>query len=229
MRKLKIATEYAAATLRSAFLGILMSTLVMAPLVAMQGCNAAQVQADIAAVLKDLPTAISIAESIISILGLAGVNQQQGVADITNWSGQIAGDLKLASSLISQYQTNLAKAPAGVIGELDTAVATVNTNLQSILNASHIYDAKVQAGIGVAVAGIDSVLLGLEAIIPPATVSVFPKTMAALGTRGRTLGAINTQIPTPRHLALTHNAGVAKDFPTAVVPVPHLHFLGIPV
>jgi hypothetical protein len=229
MRKLKMATEYVTATLRAAFLGILMSTLVFAPLVAMQGCNAAQVQADIAAVLKDLPTAISIAEAIVSILGVAGVNATQGVADITNWSGQIAGDLKLSSGLISQYQTNLAKAPAGVIGELDTAVATINTNLQSILNASHVYDAKVQAAIGVAVAGIDSVLLGLEAIIPPAAASQFPRVAAALSIRGRTLGAITATVPTPRHLALLHNAGVGKNFPTAVVPVPHLHFLGIPV
>lgn len=229
MRKLKQTTEYVGGILRSAFLGILMSTLIMAPLVAMQGCNAAQVQADIAAVLKDLPTAISIAEAIATIIGAAGVNVQGTDTQIVAWGGEVASDFKLAQSLITQAKANLATAPAGVIAELDTIVATINQNLQSILNASHLYNAVKQAAVGVAVTSLDGVLLGLESIIPAAAASQFPRTSAALGVRGRTLGAIKAQIPTPRHLGLTYNAGVGKDFPTAMVPVPRLHFLGIPV
>lgn len=221
---------------RAGFLGLLMACVSMAPVagvslvaVGTQGCSAADVQATIATVLKDLPIAIQIAEAIIGIVGAAGAQSTTAVADVTNYAGQISSGLTLASSLITQYQMNLAKAPGGVILELDAGVATVNQNLQAILTAVHVFDPKVQAAVGVAIAGIDSVLLGLESILPPSAAPQFPRVAAALNARGRQLGAITAQVPTPRHLAKTFNAGVQMNFPLAIVPVPKLHFLGIPV
>src|SRR5579885_999297 len=170
MRKLKMATEYTLAAAKAAFLGILMSCLAMAPVaapaalavVAGSGCNAAQVQADIRTVLNDLPTAINIAEAIATIISGAGVSNTNTVTEITNWGGQIAEDLKLSQSLLTQYQSGLASAPAGIISEFDTAIATINSNLTAILNATHVYDLTTQRAVSVWITGIDGVLLGLE-------------------------------------------------------------------
>jgi hypothetical protein len=222
---------------RAGFLGLLMACVSMAPVaapaglaIATSGCSAAEVETTIATVLQDLPTAIQIALSIATVVGAkSGGIDPSVAANITNWGGQIGSDFKLAGTLLTQYQANLAKAPASVLGELDTVAATVNSNLQSILSAIHVFDSNTQADIGIAVTGVDSVLLGLESIIPASASAQFPKMAAALMARGRQLGAIKAQVPTPRHLAKTFNAGIGKDFPGAKVSVPKLHFLGIPV
>ena len=74
----------------------------------------------------------------------------------------MGADLTLAQGLITQYQTDLAGAPAMVIGELDSAVSDVQQNEQAILTAIHVYDPTTQAAISASIAAIDTVLLGLE-------------------------------------------------------------------
>src|ERR1700734_1917372 len=110
------------------------------------GCSASEVEADIATVLQDLPTAISIIQEIITIVSLAKGGQPNASieGDVTNWSGQVAADLKLADILITTYKTDLMGAPASVITELDDAVADANANLQSILDGIHVYDSATQ-------------------------------------------------------------------------------------
>lgn len=179
--------------------------------------------------LNDLPTAINIAEAIATIISGAGVSNTNTVTEITNWGGQIAEDLKLSQSLLTQYQSGLASAPAGIISELDNAIATINSNLTAILNATHVYDLTTQRAVSVWITGIDGVLLGLESLVPASVVNKFPASAKALSARGRTLGAIKATVPSPRHLAKSYNAGVEKNFPAATVSVPRLHLLGIPV
>ena len=188
----------------------------------MEGCTAAEVEADIQTVLNDLPTAINIAESIITIISAfkGDTVSTAQVQQLKSLAGQVGADLTLAQGLITQYQTDLAGAPATVIGELDSAVSDVQQNEQAILTAIHVYDPTTQAAISASIAAIDTVLLGLESIIPASAATKLPKIAGVLAARGKKLGAFKAGIPKPRDLAKGYNAKVKHDFPTAMVPVP---------
>lgn len=217
------------ATLQASFLGLLMASVIMAPVATMTGCNEAEVAADIQTVLQDLPTAIQIALSIATIVGTvkAGTVDPSVTANITNWGGQVSSDFQLVQSFLKQYESNLASAPASVIGEIDSAVAAINSELTNIEQAAHVYSASIQTDIGVVVSSADLVLAGVESLVPSSLASRFPLTANAMLGRHRVLGAMKIEVPSARHLAKTFNAGIGKDFPGAKVSVPHLRLFGV--
>jgi hypothetical protein len=112
-------------------IGILCGTLAIGT-VTVGGCNATQVQADIQKVIALLPTAVQIAGSILNIVAAAEGNSAPSsalLATVQNASGQIRTDLTLANSLVAQYQTDLASAPAGVLGKIDAAFEAAGSPL----------------------------------------------------------------------------------------------------
>ena len=202
----------------------------LSPVILQVGCTEAEVEADIQTVLNDLPTAIQIAESIITIISaFKGTPVSAStVAQVKNIAGQMSSDLTLAQGIITQYQTDLAGAPQPVLVELDDAVSDIQTNETAILNAVHVYDTTTQAAVAASVAAVDTVLLGLESILPPSAAAKFPKVASVLIARGKTLGAMpKVGIPKRHDLAANYNAKVKADFPTAVVPVPRAHWYSL--
>jgi hypothetical protein len=220
-------------------IGVLCGTLTIST-VTLGGCNATQVEADIQKVIALLPTAVQIAGSILNIVAAAegSAGPSAGLlATVKAASGQVQSDLTLANSLVAQYQTDLASAPAGVIGQIDAAVADVQQNITAILGAVHVANPTIVAAVNSAVASIQTVILALIAILP-ATVAAasLPKLNASLKTAGIQPGSAKPAVPSAHAYAKAFNADANVDaaqrtYPKAriKVPVPHVRVLGIPM
>jgi hypothetical protein len=220
-------------------IGILCGTLAIGT-VTLGGCNATQVEADIQKVIALLPTAVNIAGSILNIVAAAEGSSTSSagmLALVKAGSGQVQSDLTLANSLVAQYQTDLASAPAGVIGQIDAAVADAQQNITAILAAVHIENPTIVAAVNSAVASIQTVILALIAVLPVAAVAAsFPRLSAQLKASGVSAGAAIPALASPRAFAKAFNeeahvAAVQKTYPKAhiKVPVPHAQLLGVPL
>src|ERR1700735_1428560 len=224
---------------RAAMIGILCGTLTIST-VTLGGCNATQAEADIQKVIALLPTAVQIAGSILNIVaaaeGPAGPRAEL-VATVKASSGQVQSDLTLANSLVAQYQTDLASAPAGVIGQIDAAVADAQQNVTAILGAVHVANPTIVAAVNSAVASIQTVILALIAILPVAVAAAsFPKLGAQLKVSGGQPGAAKPGLASPRAFAKAFNqdahvAAIQRAYPKAhiMVPVPHAKLMGGPL
>ncbi len=194
-------------------------------------------ESDIQKVIALLPTAVQIAGSILNIVAAAEGNSTPSsalLATVQNASGQIQTDLTLANSLVAQYETDLASAPAGVLGKIDAAIADAQQNMGAILSAVHIANPAVVAAVNSAIASVQTVILALIAILPPATAALFPKLTASLQSAGIQPGSVKVAVPTPHAYAKSFNndarvVAVQKAYPSAKikVPVPHAHVFGI--
>jgi hypothetical protein len=226
-------------TAHAVLIGILCGTLAIGT-VTLGGCNATQVEADIQKVIALLPTAVQIAGSILNIVAAAEGNSAPSaalLATVQNASGQIQSDLTLANSIVAQYQTDLASAPAGALGKIDAAIADAQQNMGAILAAVHIANPAVVAAVNSAIASVQTVILALIAVLPaPAPAALFPKLTASLQSAGIQPGSVKVAVPTPHAFAKSFNndarvVAVQKAYPNAKikVPVPHAHILGIPL
>jgi hypothetical protein len=220
-------------------IGILCGSLVIST-VTLSGCNSTQVEADIQKVIALLPTAVQIAGSILNIVAAAEGNSAPSasvLATVKNASGQVQADLTLANSLVAQYQTDLASAPAGVLGQIDAAVADAQQNIAAILSAVHVANATVVAAVNSAVASVQTVILALIAVLPaPAPAALFPKLSASLQAAGIQPGSVKVAIPTPHAFAKSFNndariVAIRQAYPTTPirVPVPHVRIFGVPL
>ena len=230
-------------TLRKAadavLIGVLCGSLVIST-VTLGGCNSTQVEADIQKVIALLPTAVQIAGSILNIVAAAEGNSAPSasvLATVKNASGQVQADLTLANSLVAQYQTDLASAPAGVLGQVDAAVADAQQNIAAILSAVHVANATEVAAVNSAVASVQTVILALIAVLPaPAPAALFPKLSASLQAAGIQPGSVRVAIPTPHAFAKSFNTdarivAIEQAYLTASikVPVPHVRIFGVPL
>jgi hypothetical protein len=224
---------------RAAMIGILCGTLTIST-VTLGGCNATQAEADIQKVIALLPTAVQIAGSILNIVAAAegSAGPSAGLlATVKASSGQVQSDLTLANSLVAQYQTDLASAPAGVIGQIDAAVADAQQNITAILGAVHVANPTIVAAVNSAVASIQTVILALIAILPATVVAAsLPKLNASLKTAGIQTGSGKPAVPSAHDYAKAFNGdanvnAVQRTYPKAhiKVPVPHVRVLGIPM
>jgi hypothetical protein len=220
-------------------IGILCGTLAIGT-VTLGGCNSTQVEADIQKVIALLPTAVQIAGSILNIVAAAEGNSAPSatlLATVKNASGQVQADLTLANSLVAQYQTDLGSAPAGVLGQIDAAVADAQQNIAAILSAVHIANPTVVAAVNSAVASVQTVILALIAVLPaPAAAALFPKLTASLQAAGIQTGSVKVAVPTPHAFAKSFNndariVAIRQAYPSAQikVPVPHAHIFGVPL
>lgn len=216
--------------LRMVLTAFVITGLVVYPATMVSGCSVSQAEADIQKVIADIPTALDIAESIITIVSAAKAGSNPALtAQVTAIAGNVTSDLKLASSLLSQYEANLASAPHDVISELDAAVADAQTNLGAILTAVHVVDTATAESVGYAVAGVASVLLAAESLIPASAAALFPRVSAQLRSLGSAPGALHVKIESAHAVASSFNHKVKKSFPKAQVEVPYAHFLKLPV
>src|ERR1700735_54029 len=226
-------------TAHAVLIGILCGTLAIST-VTLGGCNSTQVEADIQKVIALLPTAVQIAGSILNIVAAAEGDSAPSATLLTtvkNASGQVQADLTLANSLVAQYQADLASAPAGVLGQIDAAIADAQQNIGAILSAVRIANPTVVAAVNSAVASVQTVILALIAVLPaPAPAVLFPKLSASLQAAGIQPGSVKVSIPTPHAFAKSFKndariSAVQQAYPSAQikVSVPHARIFGVPL
>jgi hypothetical protein len=93
---------------------------------------------------------------------------------------QAGADLQLVQSLIAAYEKADASAQPGILNQIETAMTTVQSNLQNLLPALHIKDAATQAKITAVVGLVVSEVQSLAAIVPIVKAGASP---ALAGTR----------------------------------------------
>ena len=101
--------------------GILTILLIALPCIPLAGCGSSVIDT----VLEDLPIAVDIAASVINIVSPGDAELTK---EVTEYAGKVSGDLKLIESLIGQYKADLAKAPAGVVRQINAALNDCQTN-----------------------------------------------------------------------------------------------------
>jgi len=97
---------------------------------------------------------------------------------IQNAGTQAGADLQLIESLITAYQTADATAKPGILNQIQTAINTVQANLQGLLPALHIQDAATQAKITAVVGIVLSEVESLAAIVPLVSANASTAAMA---------------------------------------------------
>lgn len=140
----------------------------------LEGCSTSW----ISVALKDLPVVVTIATTVATIVANAlsgGVLSPAIAAIISTAATAVNAALTVVSQLVAQYQANPS---ASVITKIQDALATVQSNLQAILNAAHIDNAALQATITGIIGLALSVVSALISILPaPAPVAGAAKTM----------------------------------------------------
>lgn len=222
------------------FLCTVLTILIVAlPCIPVAGCGSSTIDT----VLQDLPIAVDIAASVINIVSPGNAELAN---EVTEYAGKVSGDLKLIESLISQYKTNLAKAPAGVLGQVNAALNDAQTNLGAILQAVGVKDAKVTAAVAAAIGSVKLILSDVALVVqnsaPPAVTSKLffglgvpgVDFMGMIQDRGQVTGNREQKKPGPsgktaRQIAKEFNQKISKDFPKAKVNVPKMKVVGIPV
>ena len=175
------------------------------------------VEATTFSVLLDIPVAQEIAQSIATIMATA-IGDSAIIQQIGTFAGDAISCLETIKSILRDYRDDPSKTPPASLSLLDKEVARFTQDLLSIQNSVTLFAANVQKGVGVCVTNLQTVLLGIVAIIPTNKVSLFPQTTLMVQQQGRTLGNIQATIPTPRHLAQVFNRGItASGYPQARV------------
>ena len=175
------------------------------------------VEATTFSVLLDIPVAQEIAQSIATIMATASgdtITFQQ----IGTFAGDAISCLETIKSILRDYRDDPSKTPPASLSLLDKEIARFAQDLLSIQNSVMLFAANVQKGVGVCVTNLQTVLLGIVAIIPTNQLKLFPQTTLMVQQQGKTLGNIKAVLPTPRHLAQIFNKGITDaGYPQARV------------
>lgn len=121
--------------------------------------------------------------AVSNIIGLVAAAQGRGVSaadlQVIQATGTRAGaDLQLIQSLIVQYRKADVATRPGLLNQIQTAINTVQTNLNGILPTLHIKDTATQAKIMAVVGMVLSEVESLGAILPRVNSNGSPQTMA---------------------------------------------------
>jgi hypothetical protein len=85
---------------------------------------------------------------------------------IQNVGSQAGADLQLIQSLIAAYEKADASAQPGILNQIQTAINTVQGNLQALLPALHIKDTATQTKITAVIGLVLSEVQSLAAVVP---------------------------------------------------------------
>lgn len=108
---------------------------------------------------------ISEAEQIVA--ALQGKTVSAGdLQTIQNAGTQAGADLQLIQSLIAAYEKADAATKPGILNQIESAITSVQANLQGLLPALHIEDAATQAKVTAVVGILLSEVESLGAIVP---------------------------------------------------------------
>jgi hypothetical protein len=127
-----------------------------------EGCNAAEW---VQTALNDLPTILSIAESIIQIVAAAqGAANPGALALAQKAAAQVQSDLQLVQTLIQGYNASATK--NSDLQKIDAALLDVQTNLAGIEGALHVANPAIQAAISAGVSSALVIVVALQSLIP---------------------------------------------------------------
>jgi len=101
------------------------------------------------------------------------------VQAIQSAGAQAGADLQLIQSLIVAYEKADASAQPGILNQIETAITTVQNNLQALLPALHIKDTATQAKITAVVGLVLAEVQSLAAIVPIVRAGAASPTLAA--------------------------------------------------
>jgi hypothetical protein len=194
----------------------------------MVGCTEAQVASDVQKVIQDMPTIISIVTSILQIVPLVTAAPPNLNADVTTYENKAVAGLNTIQQGLTAYESNLANMPPSVIGQIDSAVQVVQQNLSQIESEFNVTNPTAIAAIGVAVASVNTFLLGVTSLIPASALAAAPYSQHLRAAVGSPSGA-HYIVPSRRELAKDYNAKIGKIAPKAKVHVPWVHLGPLPV
>jgi hypothetical protein len=136
-------------------------------------------------VIADIPIATDIALSAVNIYEATdGVKELQVAAEIQEYSGEVATDLKLLSSLLAEYK---ATPDDGVLKRLDAAFNTAQGHLGDLFNAFHVTSPRTQAAASAVFNLVHGILLNVANLLPPDKTTVAPQA-AQVVARATALG-----------------------------------------
>jgi hypothetical protein len=150
--------------------------LVLCVTVTLAGCSTTWIGEAEQVVAALIPAAANIIALVAALEG-----KSVSAADlqtIQNAGTQAGADLQLIESLITAYQTADATAKPGILNQIQTAINTVQANLQGLLPALHIQDAATQAKITAVVGIVLSEVESLAAIVPLVSANASTAAMA---------------------------------------------------
>jgi hypothetical protein len=150
--------------------------MVLCVTIALAGCSTTWVGEAEEVVAALIPATTNIVALVAALQG-----KSVSAADlqtIQKAGAQAGADLQLVQALITAYQTADATAKPGILNQIQTAIATVQANLQAVLPALHIQDTATQSKITAIVGLVLSEVQSLAAILPLVTPSASPAMMA---------------------------------------------------
>jgi hypothetical protein len=142
-----------------------LSALVLCATMILTACSTAWIAEAEQIVAALIPAAANLITLIVAVQG-KGVSTAD-LQLIQNSSAQAQTDLQLIGTLITQYQQAVdAATQATLLTKIQTAIATVQSNLSGLLAALHISDAATEAKVTAVIGLILSEVQSLAAIIP---------------------------------------------------------------
>lgn len=148
--------------IRRQFLAMVLSCGLVFATIPMTGCSTSWINT----ALQDLPVLVQIATSILSIVSAAqgnGTLPAAEAAQITSISNQVKSDLQLVQSLVTQFQTT---GSTTLLGQIDAALTSVQSNLQAILTAAHIGNVALQTTITTSISLALTVVVAIQSLVP---------------------------------------------------------------
>lgn len=182
---------------------------IVATVPAMEGCSA---NAWIQTALNDLPIIVQIITNILQIITAAGGNIPPVVlTQVSQWGTEVQTDLKNAQQFVSDYQTAAGSAKPGIIGKIQVALSTAQTDLGFILEAFHVTDTTLQATISAAIGSAITIVLAIETLIPAAPTPAPAAVTATAATQPR---------PADERAAMkeSFNLIVGRHYPASIIP-----------
>ena len=135
-------------------------------------CNTSWISTAVA----DLPVLVQIAENIAAIVAAA-----QGQSGNTQVATQIQAvataaktGLEAVQALVNSYNAAPAAQKATILGQIDTGLTAVQSNLQQILSAARVLNPQLEATITGIVTLAEGTLLAIQTLVPSAKVGAAP-------------------------------------------------------
>ncbi len=188
----------------------------------MAGCSTAWIGEAEQIVAALIPAATNI---IALVAAMQAKSVSAGDLQTIQKAGTQAGaDLQLIQSLIAAYQTADASAKPGILNQIQTAIGTVQANLQGLLPALHIQDAATQSKVTAVVGIVLSEVQSLAAIVPFVSANPSPAMMAkATASTQKQLPLTASEFVSSYNATLTAKTGHADlDRATAGLKI-HVH------
>ena len=170
--------------------------------ISMSGCDQATT---IAKVLKILPTV----QGIVDVAGTIVETADPAIAlPVTASLGVIDASFKIIQGVLTTYESNLATAPAGVIGTIDNAISSIETEITNIESFFPNLSPLDKAGIQVALESFETILGYIASLLPAAAASAtFPKAYASLAQHKHKFG-VAVSVPSKRDFAKSFNSNI---------------------